>query len=383
MIKVAVVGSRSFPARYGGIETVCENLYTGLARYDFRIIMFCRSRRISLDNKRKGITVFNFPAVPIPGLSTFLHSFVATILATASDAHIIHFHAQGPALFSFIPKIFSPRKIIIFTCQGIDWKRDKWNWFARKVIKAGERNSVRFTDVRIVVSKEIKKYYRDVYGAESILLSNGIVAPRLQALNGLNKKFDIRKEKYLLFTGRLVPEKGLDILISAFNQIDTSIKLMIAGDFQETPRYGKQLLLLANENPNIIFTSRLKGAELSQLYSNALGYISASKLEGNPLSVLEAMSYGLPVILSSIPPHEEILALYEDLPALGFEVGSISGCRKAIVDFLSIAVKDYAALKRKSREITQEFFTIDQLVTKTRLIYSNLVYKDNLPQVKD
>jgi glycosyltransferase involved in cell wall biosynthesis len=379
MLKVAVIGSRNMPANYGGVETACDHLYSHLANQNVKVVAYCRSDRFKFEKYyHNGVEVINFPVPEIPGIATFLHCFLAAVLASFSDADIIHFHAQGPALFSLIPRLLAPRKKIGFTCQGRDWQRDKWGKLARAVIRQGEVHSAHHTDFRIMVSDDLKAYYQLKYQVASTRLPNGVLIPKKVTLKHLSQRFGLVQDQYLLFIGRLVPEKAPDILIQAFNQLDTNLKLVIAGDSLETPDYVNSLKTLAAQNPNIIFTSYLRGRELAEVYSNALAYISPSKLEGNPITALEAMSYGLPLALSDIPPHEEILSFYQKPFVSSFKSNSVEDCKRALSALSRMPVGALKDIGMESRRVVQQHFSWDTIAEETRQIYMQAVYGSNV-----
>lgn len=354
-MKIAVVGTRNLPANYGGVETACENLYLELVKMGVKVKVYCRSDSFKVwRDTVQGVQVLNFPVPEIPGVATFLHSFIAALLATFSDADIIHFHAQGPAFFTFIPRWLAPRKKVVFTCQGIDWQRDKWGHLARTVIRQGERHSVRYTDARIMVSNSLKSHYLETYGPiQAATIYNGVHLPRAVDTQSFLERFGLESGKYLLFIGRLVPEKAPDILIQAFNDLNTDIKLVIAGDSPETPEYVAQLRALAQNNPNILMTGNIRGQDVAEAYHHAMAYVSPSKLEGHPITALEAMSYGKPVLLSDIGPHQEILDCYTS-PLPSFETGSVAACTHALQTLLELPSEQLQTVAHQSQQVVRE-----------------------------
>ncbi len=376
--RIAVIGSRNLPANYGGVETACENLYTRLAAKKFRVVAYCRSEDWALHRTSYGgVTVIGFPMPNLPGISTFLHCFIATLLATFSKAEILHFHAQGPALFSLIPRLLTPKRKIVFTCHGRDWQRPRWGRFAKWVIRLGERCSAFIPDYRIMVSDDLRHYYQSTYAVQANRISNGVDIPEKVGSGQCLARFSLARNGYLLFVGRLVPEKGIEILVEAFNQLKTGLKLVIVGDSPETPDYVNHLKSLAQDNPRVVFTSYLRGRELAEVYSNALAYVSPSLLEGNPITVLEAMSYGLPVLLSDIPPHLEILSLFSPsvspaaLPS--FATGSVESCQQALEGLLNMEPCQLETLGQASEKVVQRHFDWEVVASATQAVYLGLM----------
>jgi len=254
-----------------------------------------------------GIKIVPLRTINTKHLEASFHTFWALLHAVFSDADIIHFHAQGPCIFTWIPKLLAPNKKLVFTCHGLDWQRNKWNKAAQAVIKFGELMSARLFDLQVMVSKTLEDYYRKTYGINPVTIYNGTAIHEKFPANIIQEKYGLNSGDYLLFIGRLVPEKAPHRLIKAFKNVKTDKKLVIAGGSSATDEYENYLKYLAQDDDRIIFTSYIYGDELREMYSNAYMYVSASELEGLPLTLLEAMSYDLPCLVSNIPPHLEVL----------------------------------------------------------------------------
>lgn len=146
---------------------------------------------------------------------------------------MVHIHAEGPAFFSWLPKLFGKR--VVVTIHGIDWQREKWkSGFGSKFIHQGEKNAVKYADEIIVLSKGVQDYFQKIYGRETCFIPNGVNRPKLREAEMISKKFGISKDSYILFLGRLVPEKGIRYLVEAFKQVKTDKKLVIAGGSSDT-----------------------------------------------------------------------------------------------------------------------------------------------------
>ncbi len=193
--------------------------------------------------------------------------------------------------------------------HGLDHQRAKWGKLASTYIMLGEKCVVKFADEIIVLSEGVQEYFLDTYGRETRFIPNGVNRPIIRNAEIIKNKFGLEKDSYFLFLGRLVPEKGLRYLIKAFKQVDTEKKLVIAGGSSDTDEFTKELKELARDDSRIIFTGFVQGKELDELYSNAYVYTLPSDLEGMPLSLLEAMSYGNCCLVSDI---DECASVVED-----------------------------------------------------------------------
>jgi glycosyltransferase involved in cell wall biosynthesis len=368
-LKIAVIGTRGLPATYGGIEKHCEELFSALVEAGYKVTVYSRNYYTELE-EFKGIKIKRLFVPNIRGFETFLYSFIASMHAAFTDADIIHYHAQGPALFSWIPRLLSPRKKIGFTCHGIDWQRDKWNFIAKLIIQLGEKASVRFPHIKIGVSQSLVDYYKYKYKIPLQKIPNGIKLNEKKPLIKLREKFGLEENGYFLFVGRLVPEKGIDILINAFKLANTLKKLVIVGDSAGTDDYVNKLKFFAKDDKRIIFTSYLFGEDLIEIFSNSLAYISASKLEGLPLTVLEAMSFARPLILSDIPPHIEQIS-HNNKCAFIFKTENIKDCKEKIEQFLNKSDKDVLLMGNISQNIVKKHFSWKTAVDETKKLYIN------------
>ena len=219
---------------------------------------------------------------------------------------MVHIHAEGPAFFCWIPKLFGKR--VISTIHGLDWAREKWKFgVGSKFIRQGEKNAVKYADEIIVLSKGVQKYFMETYGRETHFIPNGVNRPEVREAKLITDHFGLEKDSYILFLGRLVPEKGIRYLVEAFKNVKTDKKLVIAGGSSDTDSFMEELKELAKGDDRILFTGFVQGAMLDELYSNAYIYTLPSDLEGMPLSLLEAMSYGNCCLVSDIPECAEVV----------------------------------------------------------------------------
>jgi glycosyltransferase involved in cell wall biosynthesis len=177
-----------------------------------------------------------------------------------------------------------------------------------------------------VLSKGVQQYFRDTYGRETVFIPNGVSKPEIREAKEITDCFGLEKDGYILFLGRLVPEKGIHYLIEAYRNIKTDKKLVIAGGVSDSGEYGEELKKLANNHSDIVFTGFVQGKLLEELYSNAYLYVLPSDLEGMPLSLLEAMSYGNCCVTSDI---EECAAVITDHGAT-FPKGNVAALTETL-----------------------------------------------------
>lgn len=303
-MKIAMFGHKRIPSREGGVEIVVEELSTRLVKKGFDVTCFNRAghhvsgKSYDSDSfsEYKGIHIKKILSIDKKGLSAVSSSFFSSILCALGNYDVVHIHAEGPALFCFIPKIFGKR--VICTIHGLDHKRAKWGKFARKIILSGEKSAVKYSDEIIVLSKDVQNYFKSEYGRKTHLIPNAVDIPEIRRADLISKEFGLKKNSYVLFLGRLVPEKGISYLLEAWKTIITDKKLVIAGGSSDSSVFVNELVRSAPDN--VIFTGFVQGRVLEELYSNAYIYVLPSDLEGMPLSLLEAMSYGNCCLVSDI-----------------------------------------------------------------------------------
>lgn len=311
-MKIAVIGVKGLPANQGGIEHYCQALYPRMRERGHTVDLYARfsyTKQPWFSTRNyNGIRVICLPSLPIRGIDALTNSCLAAIISAIRGYDIVHFHALGPSLFSFIPRIFSAAKIIV-TCQGLDWQRGKWGNSSSSIIHLGEKAATKYAHSIVVVSQALRAYFNKTYGVDSIYIPNG---PGIYAKSDPEfanvKSFNLVPGKYLLFLGRLVPEKRPELLVQAFQRLEKSgWKLVLAGGDSDTSKYISELLDLAEGNTDIVFAGELRGRFLAEMVRGAGIFVLPSDLEGLPLAMLEAMREGIPVVASNIPPHQQLI----------------------------------------------------------------------------
>lgn len=370
-MKIAMIGHKRIPSREGGVEIVVDELSTRMAALGHEVVAFNRSGyHVSgkeFDEKRgkvyNGVRLITVPTFKSSKLNAITYSFLATLMALTGHYDVIHYHAEGPCTMLFIPKLFGIR--VVATIHGLDWQRAKWGNFASKVLKLGEKMAARYADEVIVLSKDMKNYFRKVYKRETVYIPNGITNPVYREPGIIKERFGLEKDGYILFLARLVPEKGIHYLIKAFQKINTEKKLVIAGGNSHATEYVEKIRRMAVKDSRIIFTGFVQGKELEELYSNAYVFVLPSDVEGMAISLLEAMSYGNCCLVSDIKENLEVV---ED-KAVSFRKGRSDDLRKKL-EMLLNDVQEVAAYKKVSRAFICNKYHWDDIVEQTLRLYA-------------
>ena len=351
-LKIAMIGHKRIPSREGGVEIVVDELATRMVRLGYRVEAYNRYGRHTagkkFDQRRgkyyNGIRLITIPTPKSSALNAIVYSFLATIRALFGRYDVIHFHAEGPCTMLWIPKLFGIRTIA--TIHGLDWQRAKWGNLASRVLKFGEKTAAKYADEVIVLSKNMQDYFNEVYGRRTLFIPNGINRPQRKEADLINRQYGLKKEGYILFLARIVPEKGLHYLIEAFGNLDTDKKLVIAGGSSHSHEYVDEIKGMAEKDSRIIMTDFVHGQCLEELYSNAYVFVLPSDVEGMALSLLEAMSYGNCCVVSDIEENLEVVENH----AASFRKGDVKDLERVLQDLLEHPEK--AAEYRKT---TQDF----------------------------
>jgi len=309
-MKIAFIGQKGIPATFGGIEYHVDRLSRHLAAAGHDVTVYVRSWYTSKKlNHYQGVRLIHVPTIKSKHLDASLHSFFCTLHALFRNYDIIHFHAIGPSFFSIIPRIFG--KKVISTVHRLDWDTSKWGGTARFLLKIGEHVSILAPHQTIVVSKDLQKYFMQKYSKQTFHISHGFDNPDPRLPDIINNIYGLGSRDFILFMGRLTPEKRVDWLIRVFQGISNrmingkKIKLVIAGGSSSTKDYVRLLRSLSSGDPDIIYTGYVTGEEKAELLSNAWMFTLPSSLEGFPIVLIEAKSYGLCSLVSDIPAHLE------------------------------------------------------------------------------
>lgn len=368
-MKIAMIGHKRIPSREGGIEIVVGELSKRMVNAGNTVVAYNRKSEhiagsefdYTRSNSWEGVEIKWIPTPNSSKLNAIVYSALATLKAVFSGFDVIHFHAEGPAAMVILAKALRKRSIV--TIHGLDWQRSKWGGFATRFLIFGEKIAAKYADEIIVLSKNVQEYFKSTYNRETVYIPNGISLPSVQKAD-LIKEYNLSKDEYILFLGRLVPEKGIHYLIDAYGKIKTDKKLVIAGGASHTGEYEKELKELARNNDNIVFTGFIQGKMLEELYSNAYIYCLPSDLEGMPISLLEAMSYGNCCLTSNIA---ECVEVCED-KALYFEKSDADSLAQMLQQLID-SPSDVEKYKSGAKEYILNKFNWDEVTKKTLELY--------------
>lgn len=371
-LHIAMIGQKRVPSREGGVEVVVWELATRLR--DKGHVVDCYNRYQKHKQPRKkvagklgfysdDIRIIVVPTVNNGKLNAIVYAFFATIRALFGGYDVIHYHAEGPCLMLWLPKLFGKR--VIATIHGLDWQRAKWGNFASKMLMTGEKMAAKYADEVIVLSKNVQDYFKKTYGRDTHYIPNGISRPVIRKPDLITKKYGLKGDDYIMTLCRIVPEKGIHYLLEAYKDIDSDMKIVVAGGFSNAAEYMEQIKQMASEDPRVILTDFIHDQELEELCSNAYIFCLPSDVEGMSISLLEGMSYGRCCLVSDI---DENLEVVED-KAVSFIKSDVDDLRdkvRFLIDHPEV-VEEY---KASAADFICDKYSWDKMTDATITLYN-------------
>ena len=308
-MRIAFIGIKGLPGTFSGVETHVHELGTRLVQRGHEVFAYVRPHYTPRDvHEDEGIQLIHRPTIPSKHLDASVHSFLSAIHTLGKQYDIVHFHCIGPGAFAPIARLSSAR--VVTTVHRFDYLSGKWGWFARISLQAAEQVCLRASHRAISVAPFLRDHYQE-QGFDVEYIPNGVPLAKMGLPANELAKLGLEPEDYYLFLGRLVPEKRPDWLIRAFIDVcdDSSRRLVITGGSSATDNYVDELKKLAEPaGDRILFTGPIYGDAKEQLLAHARAFLLPSALEGLPITLLEAMSYARPCLVSSIPPHRDVIS---------------------------------------------------------------------------
>lgn len=365
---IYMFGFRGFPGVQGGVETHAENLAPQLVQLGHNVTVCFRSPYVdaSCGSGWKGVRFLRLWTVQNTYFEALLHSVVCALVAAVQRPQIVHVHGIGPALVTPLLRLLGLR--VVVTHHGEDYNREKWGFAARTVLKAGEALGMRFANKRIVISRTIEKLVAAKYGKPCDVIPNGVALPDIPVNTDKLAQLGLVPGRYIVSVGRLVPEKRqLDLLRAFVSAKLEGWKLVIVGRIDHQNGYADALAAEAASGKNVVMAGFHSGESLQQLYAHAGLFVLPSSHEGLPLALLEALSYGVPVLVSDIPANLEVI----DNPAHIFRVGNIDDLKDKMSALVGVRLE--AAEREAIRRNNIRRYDWTDIAARTSAAYAELI----------
>jgi len=302
-MRIAMVGIKALPPRYGGFETAVDEISRRLVKLGHEVIVYNRTGLSSHEGKNyHGVTLVTLPTINSKNLSAIVHAFVCSLHLMFHRVDVVHYFTTGTTLFAPLAKLAGMR--VVCSVDGTDWQRGKWGWFARWYLRLSERLAAWFCDGLIGDSLEVVRYYRRTFGIEPSLATYGMREVSAEGKEILDC-YSLQERDYVLFVGRLVPENNVHHLIAAYERINSAKKLVIVGDDPWGKRYVNSLK--STRDPRIFFTGGLYGEAYEQLQKHAYLFVLPDEVGGTHPSLVEAMGFGNCVLVNDTQSNLEAI----------------------------------------------------------------------------
>ncbi|MGE0384265.1 MAG: glycosyltransferase family 4 protein [Gammaproteobacteria bacterium] len=355
-MRIAFLGLKGIPFP-AGIENFTEEVGCRLAARGHDVTVYVRPY-VSVAAQYRGMRIIRLPSINTKHLDALTHTFLGALHVLGTRPDVVHIHALGPSVFAVLPRLV--RIATVVQVHGLDWEREKWGAFARTCLHTAEYPAVYFPHRTIAISRTLQNYFSRRYGRDVDYVPTG-VAPGNDAKPELIRDLGLEPDSYVLFLGRLVPEKGCHYLLEAWKDLGTAKKLVMAGPASHTEDYAD--LLRRSSGENVIFTGAVGGRLLDELYANAYLYVLPSDVEGLPHSLLHALSFGKCALASDIDANREALG---DC-GVTFRKGDVADLREHLRALLADP-EAVRALGARGRERAREY-DWDNVVDRLEAVY--------------
>lgn len=303
-MKIAFIGGRNIH-KLGGIETYMLNLCTKLKELGHEPIVYCESDS-NYTEEVNGFRVIHWKSPKSAYICKIFLGLKSTLHAIFREkgVSIFHYNAWPPSLWCWIPRLFGKKAVMMG--HGLGWKRTKYTRKQQSVARFMERICAHLNNHLVMVSQEQTDWYLSEYNKSCVTIPTAVNLPMEFEDTDILERFELTKNGYYLYLGRLVQDKNPDYLIKSFLQANISgVKLVIAGANDSDPEYVDYLHKLANNDSRIVFTGAVYGLDKETLLKECKVFCIPSTIEGLAITLLEAMSYAKPIIASDIEANKE------------------------------------------------------------------------------
>lgn len=363
-MRIAMIGIKAIPARFGGFETAVDEISRGLVKLGYDVVVYNRTGMSNYAGRSyDGVELITLPTLPSKNLSTICHALLCTLHVLFHQVDVVHYFTTGATLFAPIPRLLGKR--VVCSVDGTDWQRSKWGGFARWYLRLSEQLAVWFCHGLVADSQEVVRYYENTYRASSSLIPYGMRESVSQGDDWL-RRFGLESREYVLFVGRLVPENNVHLLIRAFEKTNTNKKLVIVGD----DPWEKEYVLLLKSTPDrrVVFTGGVYGDGYEQLQRNAYVFVLPDEVGGTHPALVEAMGFGNCVLVNDTPSNLEVIV------DAGFSYRGKEEDRdlRSQLEFLLVNPDEVSKYRLRAQERARTIYRWDQVVAAHSVLYKHV-----------
>jgi glycosyltransferase involved in cell wall biosynthesis len=308
-VRIAIMGTRGVPARYGGFETFAEELGARLAARGHDVTVYCRSHVIEPERREhRGMRLRVLPAIRHKYFDTVSHTAFSVLDGLLRRFEIVLICNNANAPFALVPRLAGAK--VVLNVDGLEWQRDKWNRLGRWYYQACAWLAPKLPVVLVSDARVIARWYEQRFGKPTVYIPYGSDARRLPPGETL-QRFGLEPGRYLLYVSRLEPENHADTVLDGYRAAGglaaLGVPLVIVGDAPYATEYKAALEARAAATPGVMLTGYVFGDGYAELQSNALLYVQATEVGGTHPALVEAMGRGAPIVANDVPEHREVL----------------------------------------------------------------------------
>ena len=355
-MKIGILGTRGIPARYGGFETLAEELSAGLAARGHDVVVYTRTRYAQPGlSTWRGARIRVMPTIPTKYLDTVVHGLLSGVDAAFERFDAVLVCNAINAATSFLPRL-TGRTRVVLNVDGLERNRRKWSAVGRTAYRASETLSTMLPDAIVSDARVIQEYYRTRYGIDSVFIPYGGDLPRPDGREALDR-LGLTPERYVLYVSRLEPENNADAVVRAYRDVRGDTPLVVVGDAPYAADYIRRLR--ASADPRVKFPGAIYGDGYRQLLCNAGVYVQATEVGGTHPALVEALGYGRVVCYNATPENEEV-AGGAALPFQASRPETLTALLQSVLDDPG----SYSVWKERARERTIERYRWDDVVRR-------------------
>jgi len=360
-MRIAIAGTKGIPAHHGGFETCVEEVSTRLVERGHEVVLYYRSNTDRGCHYR-GVRMVRVPELENKYLATLFSTLLSILSVATKRVDVVHIYGVGNSVL--VPLLRAVSKKTVISVDALDWKRSKWNRFASWYLRMAERVASLYADRVVVDNNVVGRYYRERFGTRTDFVPYGSNVLRSEQQTAL-EKFGLKPDEYLLFVGRLKPEKGVHRLIEAYRALNTDKVLAIVGDDPFSQEYIRALK--TTQHSGVKFLGYVYGDEYRQLCSHAYVYVTASEVEGTSPALVAAMGFGNCVVVNAI---EENLETIGD-SGFSFRKNDVEDLRRRLQDLIDHpeTVDEY---RNRARRRVAQYYNWDAVTDQLERIYNSL-----------
>lgn len=307
-MRIAILGTRGVPAKYGGFETFAEELGARLAAKGHRVTVYGRSHVVPPIREYRGMIIRRFPTVQHKYFDTVVHTAISVLAALPQRDDIVLMCNNANAPFAAFSRLSGAR--VALNVDGLEWNRAKWGRLGRAYYRFCARLAPKLPVVLVSDAVVIAEYYKRAHNAPTVFIPYGSDGRRLPPGKTL-QELCLEPQKYLLYVSRLEPENSALEVVEAYRRAGglagLGVPLVLVGDAPYASDYRRQVMDLASVTPGASAVGYQFGDAYVELQSNCMVYIQATQVGGTHPALVEAMGRGVPIVANDVPEHREVL----------------------------------------------------------------------------